>query len=70
MITNMGGTDRAVRTVAGVAALIAAFLLGFDSVAGIVLAVVAAVMFVTATVGFCPLYRMLGVSTCRTPAHR
>ena len=35
---------------------------------GIVLFVVAAVMLVTAAVGFCPLYRLFGISTCKVPA--
>jgi hypothetical protein len=37
---------------------------GFGTVAGIVLLVVAGVMVVTAAVGFCPLYAVFGVSTC------
>ena len=37
---------------------------GLGSVAGIVLAVVAVVLGVTAATGFCPLYRVFGLSTC------
>jgi len=29
---------------------------------------VGAVMLVTAAVGFCPLYRIFGMSTCKVPA--
>jgi Protein of unknown function (DUF2892) len=36
---------------------------------GSVLAVVAVLMFVTAAIGYCPTYRLLGVSTDPTP-HR
>jgi hypothetical protein len=32
--------------------------------------VVAGVLLVTAATGFCPLYRVLGISTCRVPAQR
>ena len=34
------------------------------AMANLVLFVVAAVMLVTAAVGFCPLYRVFGISTC------
>lgn len=47
-----------------IAAIAGAWAVGFGSVVGIVLAVVAGVMLVTAAVGFCPLYRVFGLSTC------
>ncbi|MCY7304022.1 MAG: DUF2892 domain-containing protein [Thermoleophilia bacterium] len=46
-------------------ALILAFVVGIGSVAGVLLAVVGVVMAVTAVVGFCPLYRLIGVSSDR-----
>lgn len=64
MQRNEGIADRAVRVVIAVAAAIAAMLVGAGSVVGIVLLAVAAIMLVTAAVGFCPLYRIFGVSTC------
>jgi uncharacterized membrane protein (UPF0136 family) len=68
MITNESNIDRIIRVVIGVVAFIAAFAVGLGSVAGIVLAVVGAVMLVTAAIGFCPLYRIFGMSTCKVPA--
>lgn len=65
MNKNTGNADRAVRVVVAVVAVVAAFLLGFGSVGGIILLVVAAVMLVTAAVGFCPLYRVFGINTCK-----
>jgi hypothetical protein len=56
--------DRIVRVVAGVVAVVVALAVGPTSVVGIVLFVVAAILLVTAAVGFCPLYRLLGISTC------
>jgi hypothetical protein len=47
-----------------VAAFGAAAAVGFDTGAGIALVVVGAIMAVTAAVGFCPLYRVVGISTC------
>ena len=67
MRRNEGTLDRAIRASLGIVAIIAAFVAGAGPLA-IVLGVVAAVLLVTAAVGFCPLYRLLGVSTCPVPA--
>lgn len=63
MTHNVGTVDRAVRTVLGLAGIVWAFSTGVTTGVGIVLVVVAAVLLVTAAVGFCPLYRLLGIST-------
>ena len=63
MTANVGTPDRVVRVVLALLALVGAFLAGASSALGIVLLVVAAVLVVTAAVGFCPLYRVLGMST-------
>lgn len=68
MKTNVGSADKIIRIgLAAVAALIAV-LTGAGTVSGILLLVVAGVLLVTALVGFCPLYRLFGVSTCKVPA--
>jgi hypothetical protein len=64
MTANVGTTDRIIRAAVAIAALIGAYLLGFSSVGGIILIVVAVVALITAAAGFCPLYRVLGISTC------
>lgn len=65
MTRNMGTWDRLVRAlVVAPLAAIAAVAVGAGTVLGIVLLVVAAIMLVTAAVGHCPLYRLVGVSTC------
>lgn len=66
MTHNVGTVDRAVRTVLGLAAVVWAFSVGVASGVGIALVVVAAVLLVTAAIGFCPLYRLLGISTSGT----
>ena len=63
MISNVSGVDRIVRVVIAIAAVIGAFAVGASSVLGIILFVVAAIMLITAAVGFCPLYRLFGLST-------
>jgi hypothetical protein len=68
---NVGRTDRIIR--AGLLAPLAialAFVAGIGSVGGIVALVVAAVMLGTAAVGFCPLYRVLGINTCPVARRR
>jgi hypothetical protein len=66
MTANEGTLDRVVRVVLAVVAAIVGFAVGAGSVLGIVLLVVAAVLLVTGLVGFCPLYRVLGLSTAKT----
>ncbi|MFI0432788.1 MAG: DUF2892 domain-containing protein [Candidatus Nanopelagicales bacterium] len=64
MQRNEGNVDRIIRVVIAVVAFGVAVVVGIGSVVGIVLAVVGVVMLVTAAVGFCPLYRLFGMSTC------
>ena len=64
MNKNEGNIDRIIRAVVAVVAVVGAVLVGFGSPIAWVLLVVAAIMGVTAAVGFCPLYRIFGLSTC------
>ena len=65
MGTNEGVLDRGLRITIGLVALVAGLGVGLGSVASIVLLVVAAIMFLTGVLGFCPLYRIFGLSTCK-----
>jgi hypothetical protein len=67
MVRNESTADRIIRLVVAVVAAVAAFTVGVGSALGIVLLVVGAVMLVTAASGFCPLYRVFGLSTCPMP---
>ena len=62
MKTNVGGIDRILRIVAGLA-LIAWALMG-----GPVWAWIGAVPLATALIGFCPVYPLLGISTNKKTA--
>jgi hypothetical protein len=64
MNKNEGNIDRIIRAVVAVAAFGGAGAVGFDTGWGIALALVGVIMAVTAAVGFCPLYRLVGISTC------
>ncbi len=62
MKQNVGTTDRVIRFILGVIALVFSFLVG--SLAWqIVLWAVAALMFVTASAGVCPAYMLFHIST-------
>ena len=64
MNLNMGKADRLIRTI--IAVILIGLLIG-GQVTGslaILAGVVAAIFLVTSLVGFCPLYRLLGLSTC------
>jgi Inner membrane protein YgaP-like, transmembrane domain len=63
MKANESTIDRIIRAVVGVAALLGAFAMGSGSIAFVLLVVVGAILLATAAVGFCPLYRVLGIST-------
>ena len=59
---NEGKTDRTVRIILGVILLGMAFL-SLQGVAQILAGVAGAVVLVTGIVGFCGLYKILGIST-------
>ena len=62
MTKNMATGDRLIRSIiVAPLAVIAAFVLGTSTVAGIVLLVFAAVMWLTSLVSFCPLYAIFGL---------
>lgn len=67
MTVNESTLDRGLRAVVGVL-LVAAWVFGwFVGTLAVVLGIVGLVLLLTAAVGFCPLYRILGISTCPAP---
>jgi Protein of unknown function (DUF2892) len=66
MTRNVGTADRAGRALIGVLALLGAFGLGWFSGWMVwAAAAVGVIMLGTAAVGTCPLYRLVGINTCR-----
>ncbi len=65
MKANVGGIDRILRGLMGVVLLSAGFLAGLASPWNYVAMGVGAVMLVTALFRFCPLYPILGISSCK-----
>ena len=70
MTTNVGTWDRFVRLIVGIALIVAPLInfmgMGGSSTLAYVLMAVGAILIVTAAVGFCPLYRIFGMSTSHT----
>lgn len=69
MSVNVGTIDRTVRIILGLVLLAAPFLSGmafFESTAVTVIAVIAGITLIgTATMRFCPMYRIFGIRTCK-----
>ena len=61
-MSNVGGLDRTVRAVLGLLLLASPLLVG--GVWTYVLPLIGVVLLGTASMRFCPAYRLLGVSTC------
>ncbi len=64
MKKNMGNLDRIIRIVVALLAAALYFANVLTGTMGIVALVVAVIFLLTSAVGFCPLYRLVGLSTC------
>lgn len=60
----MGGVDRALRVIIALVVAVLYFNGTITGVLGIVLLVLAGVFVLTSLVSFCPLYTLVGLSTC------
>jgi hypothetical protein len=65
MIRNMGTIDRAARLIIAVVALYIAFAVATGGALFWVALAVGVIFTATALVGNCPLYRIVGLKTCR-----
>jgi hypothetical protein len=69
MTSNVGNADRLFRFALGVILLVAPFISGMaifeGSVATIISVLAGLVMLATASMRFCPLYRIFGIRTCK-----
>ncbi len=69
MVKNVGTVDKVIRVFVGVLATIGAFLVS-GTVLKVVLAILAIAMFFTAISGYCALYQVFGISTCKVENKR
>lgn len=69
MTSNVGTIDRGLRFILGLILLAAPFVSGMtffnSSTATLISVIVGLVMVGTSAMKFCPLYRILGVQTCK-----
>ena len=63
MSTNVGGIDRVLRIIVGIAAILFAVFNPL-AVSWAWVGYIGAVPLLTAAIGWCPAYTLLGVSTC------
>lgn len=68
-VRNESSLDRIIRAVVGIVALVLAFTT-LTGVVQVIALVVGVILLFTAAVGFCPLYRVFGISTCPVPGNR
>jgi len=62
---NVGKTDQTVRFVLGLVLLLGYFFGWFTGSAGGVALVLGIIFLVTAAIRFCPLYKLVGINTCK-----
>lgn len=67
---NMSATDALIRGVLAVALMVAAGLLHANPAVSLAAALVGFVLIGTALTRYCPIYRLLKLSTARDPSHR
>ena len=65
MKKNMGSTDKLIRVIIAAAIGVLYYLDYINGTLAYVLMGVAIILLVTSLVNFCPLYRLLGTSTCK-----
>ncbi len=70
MTTNVGILDRAIRIIVGLALIAFAIPVGFPDTSWNWLGWIGIVPLITAVLGYCPAYGVLGFSSCATGAHQ
>ena len=64
MKKNMGALDRVVRLLVAVVIGILLFKGILSGLLATILGLLAVIFLITSAIGFCPLYKLIGVSTC------
>jgi len=66
MPCNSGGMERIIRGVLGIVLVLAWLLHWVLGTFGLILGILGLVFVVTAAIGFCPIFAVMGISTCKT----
>ena len=65
MKKNMGSQDKLIRVIIAIIIAVLYFTNVISGTLAIVLLVVAGIFILTSIIGICPLYSILGISTCK-----
>jgi len=65
MRNNLGKIDRIFRFFSVVVIAVLFYTITVSGITGLTLMIAAGVLFATSLIGFCPLYAILGISTCK-----
>jgi K+-transporting ATPase A subunit len=65
MKKNMGSADHGIRLLLAATLVVLYFSGVISGTFGMIILMVAAVFIVTALVGYCPLYSLIGIKTCK-----
>lgn len=65
MKKNMSGGDRIIRLIVAIAVVALYYFEIIDGLLAYILLAVAGIFLLTSLVSFCPLYRLLGIRTCK-----
>ena len=65
MKKNVGNTDKSVRVLLAIAVALLYYFNVIEGALAYILMAVAIILLVTSLINFCPLYRILGINTCK-----
>lgn len=65
MKRNMGNTDKGVRIIIAIAIALLYYFNVIEGTLAYVLMAVAIIFLVTSLINFCPLYKIIGINTCK-----
>ena len=63
MINNVGMQDKVLRLTIGLFFMITGLSVGITSMGGVIILLLGLIAVVTGAIGFCPLYKILGLNT-------
>lgn len=65
MKKNMGAADRTIRTLIAIGIVILFFTEIVTGIWAIILLIIAGIFIITSAIGFCPMYQILMINTCK-----
>ena len=68
MKVNMSGLDRIIRTIIAIAIGVAYFTNIISGILATVLGILAVIFLLTSILGMCPIYEIVGISSCKVKA--